>query len=109
MDKRELIVNNHWKFYSSFIDWFVSRHIFNTSYPYKVYITVSYHTGGLFRIKLKDIGEKSQSKNEFFLNNDIINSKWNQIIDITEEIDPLITGQLDYGTWMYCEPSIFLE
>ena len=30
-------------------------------------------------------------------------------MDIIEEIEPIIMGKLDDGTWMHCEPRIFLE
>ena len=41
-------------------------------------------------LELKNVGEKSQDKNEIILHNTIINLRWNQITDMMQGFFPLL-------------------
>ena len=57
--------------------------------------------------ELNNTGKNCQEKNDLIIQNDLSDAYWNQIIDIIEEIEPIIMGKLDDGTWMHCEPHLF--
>ena len=43
------------------------------------------------------------------MNNNITETRCNQIVDIIKESEPPIMGHLDNGTWMYYNPLPLLE
>ena len=53
--------------------------------------------------------EKFQDKNDLIFNNNIIDEKRNQILDMIEETDPLTPVHLENGTWMNFNLLPFLK
>ena len=53
--------------------------------------------------------EKFQDKNDLIFNNNIIDEKRNQILDMIEETDPLTSVHLENGTWMNFNLLPFLK